>query len=154
MITPMLTAQLWFPLILRMCVDYPCLLPQCHNLVNPITNSRIPMDNLKLVAWHIAGNPSQSRAFQLKLVKELLSASCRHRTHKNYDSAWRKWERWCADANTSPIRSSLNNVLSFLTHQFQMGLSYRSVNLYRSAISSIHPKIDGFTVGTHPFVTR
>ena len=67
MITPMWTAQPWFPLILRMCVDYPCLLPQCHNLVNPIANSRIPMDNLKLVAWHIAGNPSQSRAFQLKL---------------------------------------------------------------------------------------
>ena len=87
-------------------------------------------------------------------VKALLSASWRHGTHKNYDSALRKWERWCADANTSPIRSSLNSVLSFLTHQFQMGLSYRSVNLYRSAISSIHPRIDGFTMGTHPLVTR
>ena len=51
-----------------------------------------------------------------------------------------------------PISSSLNDILSFLTDQFHAGHSYRSLNVYHSAISSIHPKIDGYTIGSHPLV--
>ena len=89
-----------------------------------------------------------------KEVEDLLSASWRKGTHKNYDSAWRKWEEWCISKHVSPISASLNDVLSFLTAQFHAGHGYRSLNVYRSAISSIHPKIDGYDVGSHPLVCR
>ena len=43
---------------------------------------------------------------------------------------------------------------SYLTAQFHAGHGYRSLNVYRSAISSIHPKLDGYGVGSHPLVCR
>ena len=45
-------------------------------------------------------------------------------------------------------------MLSFLASQFHKGHQYRSLNIYRSAISSAHPRIDGFEIGKHPLVTR
>ena len=38
--------------------------------------------------------------------------------------------------------------------QFNSGHSYRSINVYRSALSSIHPRIDGYTIGSHPLVSK
>jgi site-specific recombinase XerD len=87
-------------------------------------------------------------------VEKLLSASWRSGTNKNYESAWGKWERWCIEQCVNPISATLNDVLSFLTSQYQQGMSYRSINVYRSAISSIHPKIDDYLVGSHPLVSR
>ena len=85
---------------------------------------------------------------------ELLSATWRQKTNKNCDSAWRKWESWCQERNISITSSSLNDILSFLVSQFHKGYSYISLNLYRSAISSIHDKIDGVEVGSHPLVSH
>ena len=45
-------------------------------------------------------------------------------------------------------------MVNFLAHLFEQGYQYRSLNSYRSAISSIHDKVDGYEVGQHPLVTR
>ena len=37
---------------------------------------------------------------------------------------------------------------------FSQGYQYRSLNAYRSAISSVHDKVDGYDVGQHPLVSR
>lgn len=37
---------------------------------------------------------------------------------------------------------------------FNKGYQYQSLNSYRSAISSTHERIDGFSVGQHPAITR
>ena len=39
-------------------------------------------------------------------------------------------------------------------HVYQESYQYRSLNSYRSAISSVHERVDGYTVGQHPLVTR
>ena len=44
--------------------------------------------------------------------------------------------------------------MNFLAHLHKEGYQYRSLNSYRSAISSVHERIDGFTVCQHPLVTR
>ena len=44
--------------------------------------------------------------------------------------------------------------MNFLAHLYQEGYQYRSLNSYRSAISSVHEKVDGYQVGQHPLVTR
>ena len=44
--------------------------------------------------------------------------------------------------------------MNFLAHLFEQGYQYRSLNSYRSAISSVHEKVDGYEVGQHPLVTR
>lgn len=49
-----------------------------------------------------------------------------------------------------PCRGSVN----FLADLFEQGYQYRSFNVYRSAISSVHDKVDGCDVEQHPLVTR
>ena len=87
-------------------------------------------------------------------VAELLIQSWRNNTNSAYNSAWRKWHRWCVERNYNPFSTSLSSVLQFLAEQFDSGLQYRSVNTLRSAISTTHPNIDGLAVGRHPLVSR
>ena len=84
----------------------------------------------------------------------LILASWREKTNATYNSAWRKWERWCTTHNTDPFSANIANVLEFLTEEFKAGRGYRSLNCYRSAISSTHLPIQGFAVGKHPLVCR
>ena len=41
-----------------------------------------------------------------------------------------------------------------LSELFQEGYQYRSLNAYRSAISSVHEKVDGELLGQHPLISR
>lgn len=84
----------------------------------------------------------------------LILASWRSKTESNYDSAWKKWQAWCSSRNTNPFAADLPKVLGFLAKQFEEGKQYRSLNCYRSAISSAHLPIEGFPVGKHPLVCR
>ena len=45
-------------------------------------------------------------------------------------------------------------MVNFLAHLFKEGYQYRSLNAYRSAISSVLEKVDGYEVGQHPLVSR
>ena len=87
-------------------------------------------------------------------VADLLIAATRASTHKTYESSWNRWCRWCSGRKIDPLSSSIGDILIFLTEVFNEGLAYRSLNVLRSALSSTHPKIDGFSVGQHPYVTR
>ena len=87
-------------------------------------------------------------------VADLLIAATRTSTHKTYKSSWNRWCRWCSGRQIDPLSSSTSDILIFLTEVFNEGLAYRSLNVPRSAISSTHPKIDGFSVGQHAYVTR
>jgi len=51
-----------------------------------------------------------------------------------------EWDR-------NPISGPVSDVANFLADLFQEGYRYRSINVYRSSISSTHDKIDGFSVG-------
>ena len=46
----------------------------------------------------------------------------------------------------TPISGDVNEVVNFLAHLFEEGYQYRSLNAYRSAISSVHDKVDGCMV--------
>ena len=52
------------------------------------------------------------------------------------------------------LRSPIKEVVNFLADLHQEGYQYRSLNAYRSAISSAHERVDGYTVGQHPLDTR
>ena len=84
----------------------------------------------------------------------LLLSSWRNSTGKSYDSAWRKWASWCDQRKIPPISCSANQVVDFLAEQFDRGMSYSSLNVYRSAISSIHLPCEGRPIGEHPLVSR
>ena len=88
----------------------------------------------------------------LKAVTQLLSSATRQSTNKAYDSAWGKWNSWCVRRKINPISTNIKDVLVFLSNQFENKLRYRTINVIRSAISSVHPWIDGKPVGQHPLV--
>ena len=84
----------------------------------------------------------------------LMLNSWRTKTNKSYDSLFGKWHSWCCGRGSDPFSGPIKEVVNFLANLHKEGYQYRSLNSYRSAISSVHEKIDGHTVGQHPLVTR
>ena len=87
-------------------------------------------------------------------VTDLILNSWRPRTQKQYCSAWQQYYRWCRTQQVDPFRATLSHITEFLTHEFNAGKGYRTVNSYRSALSSISPHIDCYAVGQHHIITR
>ena len=85
---------------------------------------------------------------------ELMLASWREKSSKAYDSQFQKWIGWCNKRGADPISCPIGEVVNFLADLFSQGYQYRSLNAYRSAISSVHDKVDGYDVGQHPLVSR
>ena len=65
-----------------------------------------------------------------------------------------KWASWCSERDSDPVLLDVSEVMNFLAHLFEEGYQYRSLNAYRSAISSVHDRVDGISVGQHPLVAR
>jgi hypothetical protein len=99
-----------------------------------------------------------SQRFQTTDVSEeillILLAAWRRNTTNAYASAWNKWVGWCGEREINPISVSLNTVLEFLKDQFLDGKAYRTINIYRSALSAVLPEIDSSRVGAHPLVSQ
>jgi len=71
----------------------------------------------------------------------------RESTIQAYSSPWNKWVLWCQQRQVDPIDSTVNYVLDFLTEMYHEGLEYRTINVYRSAISAYHAPIGNIPVG-------
>ena len=64
-----------------------------------------------------------------------------------------KWVCWCHQRGADPISGPISDVINFLTHLCKEGCQYRSLKSSRSATSSVHRKMEGYSVGEHPLVT-
>ena len=84
----------------------------------------------------------------------LITSSWRTKTTQSYDSLFKRWDRWCSQRGCNPFSGHIAEVANFLASLFEEGYKYSSVNAYRSAISSVHDKVDGFNVGQHPTIVR
>ena len=85
---------------------------------------------------------------------ELLLASWRQKSSKSYDGMFRRWVSWCDQWQLDPVSGPISGIINFLTELFKDGYQYRSLNAYRSAISSVHDRADGYEIGQHPLVKR
>jgi hypothetical protein len=106
---------------------------------------------LHLGVFHISSNDIKQKAFR-ETLPNYSSQQLDVPHKKTYESSWKRWCSWCVSGQIDPISASLSNILSFLADCFDDGLQYRSINVLRSALSSTHPKIDGYAVGQHPYV--
>ena len=84
----------------------------------------------------------------------LILKSWRTKTNKSYDSLFGKWHSWCAKWCFNPFSGPITNVANFLAQLCTEGYQYSSINSYRSAILSVHEKVDGHSVGQHPLISR
>ncbi len=144
LVAPVWRTQPWYPILLEMLVDAPHLIP-------PETSNKSLTDE----------NPSASRLAHIrekcrdhKLSEEassLIFGSWRKKTNKSYNSLFGRWHSWCSRRGTNPFSIDIAN---FLAELFTEGYKYNSLNAYRSAISSVHEKVEGYEVGHHPLITR
>ena len=135
LVAPVWRGQPWFPVILRMLVDYPRRMPTGIELTFNL-NPTLTMPHLAV--WHISGIDTETKSFQMMLQLN----SWRAKTNKSYDSLFRKWHSWCSQRNFDPFSGPIANVVNFLAHLYKDGYQYSSVNAYRSSISSVHEKVD------------
>ena len=56
--------------------------------------------------------------------------------------------------NADPISGPIRDVITFLAHLHEEGYQHRSLNAYRSAFALVHTRVDGYSEGEHPLVTR
>ena len=71
--------------------------------------------------------------------QNLLVVAWRKETSAAYTSAWGKWDRWCRERKINAVHAPVESILEFLTVEFHEGKVFRTLNVYRSAISSTHP---------------
>ena len=74
-------------------------------------------------------------------------ASCRVSTHKQYQSSWKVWDSWCRERSLNTLSAPLTDIHEFLVTCEKKGLSYRTLGVYRSAISRYHDPVGGIPVG-------
>ena len=94
-----------------------------------------------------------SKGFSKK-TRNLLAKSWRKGTQKDYRSKFRQFDSWCREQQVDTYTASLANCADFLTHLFEKGLKYRTINGYRSMLSSVLAPVGNVPVGQHPFIIR
>lgn len=68
---------------------------------------------------------------------DILLASLSSESKKQYESAWKKWWKFCNEENIDLYNGSITEVISCLTKEFKSGAKHGSFNTLRSAISLI-----------------
>ena len=83
---------------------------------------------------------------------KLISDSRRGSSISSYESASRQLAGWCGKREVDPFQCPLKFVLDYLSDLFEKGLAYRTINVYRSAISAYHEPLHGSPIGGSPLV--
>lgn len=101
------------------------------------------------------GSCLDSQGFPPEVIKLLLSAT-RKNTNAAYQSTWKNWNYWCHARNVNPMSGGVKEVLCYLAGIFGAGMSYSSINVSRSMLSSTLNMGIGNReeIGKHPLVTR
>ena len=87
-------------------------------------------------------------------VVDTMQHSVRQSSSRCYNRMWKIFDNWCHSKQVNPRSAPLNQVLAFLQSLLNKGQAYRSIGVYRSAISKYHDLVDGYTVGQHPRVSK
>ena len=106
----------------------------------------------QLATWLISGNASRTKKFLSKV-----QSYCLHhgdRSLQNHTTHYSENGLTGAINDTSILFQEISEVVNCLAHLFKEGYQYRVLNTYRSAISSVHEKVDGYEVRHSPLVSR
>ena len=64
LVAPVWKSQPWYPILLKMLVDFPILLPHMENLIIPAHPEGVPAVLPQLATWLISGNVSKTKKFR------------------------------------------------------------------------------------------
>ncbi len=66
LVAPIWPAQPWYPVLLRVCTDFPLLFPMSPTLLMR-DNQPHPLTNLQLAGWRLSANVTKQQRFQSQL---------------------------------------------------------------------------------------
>ena len=90
-----------------------------------------------------------------KEVVDILSASRGAANQKRYAGPWKTWVRWCSQWGACPISAPAAEVLAFLASLVTQGnLEYRTIALYKLAISQTYDPVGSTELGSLPVVSQ
>ena len=113
-----------------------------------ITNKQNESSSLESV--RVSANASQIS----EQARDLLNKNIRDGTKSTYKTPWNKWVSWCSGKQINPVQAPVEHTVHFRTEKFHEPLQFSTLNVYRSALSTHHPEIDGFKVGQHPLIIK
>ena len=69
LVAPVWKSQAWYPVLLSILREYPCLIPSQESTILQVQAIPPPIrgQEVQLAAWPISGNPAKVEAFQRKL---------------------------------------------------------------------------------------
>ena len=105
----------------------------------------------QLAVWPVSGKSTEATAFLLRLQNSCLPLGA---LRQSYESLFGKWARWYSERGRDPVSGPIADIANFLAYLHEEGYQSRSLNAYRSAISSVHDSVDGVEVGKHPVISR
>ena len=87
-------------------------------------------------------------------AREILMASWRSGTTKQYQTYLDRWKKYCQEHKVDLFNTVLKHPIEFLVSLYKAGLCYSAINTARSALSAMLICKDGFKFGEHPLVCR
>ena len=87
-------------------------------------------------------------------AKDILMASWRSGTTKQYQTYLGKWQDFCNKHELDTIEPGIENAIEFLVSLYNSGLGYSAMNTARSALSTVLVLQSGIKFGEHPLVCR
>ena len=115
---------------------------------DPPTTQAALLPGLSLIRQTLTGHGIPTKA------KDIIMASWRTGTTKQYDVYLKRWEQFCQSKGINRFDASVENGIDFLATLFTSGLGYSAINTARSALSSVLILPNNITFGAHPVVAR
>ena len=117
-------------------------------LSTPEQRRTIASSDQPSISWVEAVSKNRQTTELSDETRKILLAAWRQNTDPAYASVWNRWVIWCSERETNPLSASIENVLEFLTEQFDNGKVNRSSIVYQSALSPVLPLVDTCKIGS------
>ena len=150
-VVPRWTTQVWWPLLTRLLIAGPVLLPSIAGFLTLPSQpakkhslSSTAADGMQYIgARYLRQGFSQQAA-------DLILAPWRRATQAACNCYIAKWKSYALQNKVAVNSPSTVEVVNFLAELFRCGASHSAVNSARSALSAYLLLRDGFSVGSHP----
>ena len=135
---------------------FPIVAPQLRGSPDQPSRPNSPPDRTKVpTANRLQSIRGQHEAAGIsEQASELLLAGWSKGTNTAYQTGWSRWTSWCNERKVNPFSCGVQPFLDFLSDLFSKGLKYRTINLFRSAVSMTHNPVESIPIGQHPLVSR
>jgi hypothetical protein len=85
---------------------------------------------------------------------KLIAAGWVRSSEDRYERAWQSFKTFLRASSIPLHQASLRNVTDYLTHLFDVGMSWSTIAIHKSTISMTMAPINGVNIGDHPLIKR